>query len=83
MGTIVATSTQRRNKQFKRNKEYFYAEYTLHSRIHFTDFKRGEGEVGRESMNNVLEFTKGMEKHTDIQIQVDCIHFFLKERNKN
>lgn len=44
---MVATFTQRRNKQCKRNKEYFYAEYTLHSRIHFTDFKRGEGEVGR------------------------------------
>ena len=39
MGTIVATSTQRRNKQFKRNKEYSYPEYTLHSRIHFTDFR--------------------------------------------
>ena len=66
MGTIVATSTQRRNKQFKRNKEYSYPEYTLHSRIHFTDVKRGE--VGRESMHNVLQFTKCMEKHTDIQI---------------
>ena len=34
-------------------------------------------------MNNVLEFTKEMEKHTDRQIQVDCLHFFLKEINKN
>ena len=36
--------------------------------------------MGRESMNNVPEFTKGMEKHTEIQ--VNCLHFFLKERIK-
>lgn len=34
----------------------------LISRIHFIEFKRGQKEVERESMNNMLEFIKGREK---------------------